>query len=85
MNTINANEHALIRIVENAIEIADGNLSILQNRFQQMMGRQSIIENYILPWAIEAEEQWEKSLEFDKEKDYYEFIDQFTKQKIEKL
>lgn len=82
MNIDNCDKDTMLRIVENAIEIADGNLPILQDRFQQIMGRQSIIANYIFPWSIEAEKQWEKLLELNEEKDYYDFIDQFAKQKI---
>lgn len=54
-------ESKLSRIIENAIEIADGNLTKLQDHFENSMGRASIIENYIVPWAYEAEEVLEKS------------------------
>ena len=74
-----------IRIIENAIEIADGHLPELQEHFEQLMGRESIIENYIAPWAEEAELAWEKLQQDGEEHDYYEFIDQFAERKIKDL
>ena len=48
-------ESRITRIIENAIEIADENLPKLQENFERVMSRESIIENYIIPWAEEAE------------------------------
>lgn len=75
----------MTRIIENAIEIADGNLPKLQEHFERVMGRESIIENYIAPWAEEAEQLWENLQQDGNEHDYYDFIDNFAKQKIEEL
>lgn len=78
-------ESRITRIIENAIEIADENLPKLQEKFERVMSRESIIENYIIPWAEEAELLWETLLKNGKEHDYYIFIDNFAKQKIEEL
>ena len=75
----------ITRIIENAIEIADGNLIKLQEHYERSMSRESIIENYIVPWAEEAERQWEKLQKDGEEHDYYNFIDSFTEQKIKAL
>lgn len=73
------------RLIENAIEIADGNLPKLQDHFEKQMGRGSIIENYIVPWAYEAERLWEESSGCNREKDYYVFIDNFALRKMSEL
>lgn len=78
-------ESKISRLIENAIEIADGNLPKLQDHFEKQMGRGSIIENYIVPWAYEAEKLWEDSLNLNEEKDYYVFIDQFANKKMNEL
>ena len=80
---MNYDEKKVSRIIENAIEITDGNLPTLQNHFSDIMGRSSIIENFIVPWAIEAEREWENIMELDEEMDYYDFIDKFVEQKME--
>lgn len=82
---MNYDEKRVSRIIENAIEIADGNLPILQNHFINTMGRRSIIENFIIPWAIEVEREWENIMELDAEIDYYDFIDKLIEQKMEEL
>lgn len=78
-------ESRITRIIENAIEIADGNLPKLQEHFERIMSRESIIENYIVPWAEEAEKLWEELQKDGKEHDYYNFIDSFAEQKIKAL
>jgi len=72
----------LSRIIENAIEIADGKMVWFQERFEGQMGRGSIIANFITPWAIEAEQIWQALLEKDSDIDYYTFIDKFVTQKM---
>ncbi len=49
------------------------------------MSRESIIENYIVPWAEEAEKLWEELQKDGKEHDYYNFIDLLVEQKIKVL
>ena len=78
-------ESRITRIIENAIEIADGTLPKLQEHFERRMSRESIIENYIAPWAEEAEQLWEKLQEDGEEHDYYSFIDSFAEKKIKAL
>lgn len=78
-------ESQITRIIENAIEIADGNLPKLQEHFERSMSRESIIENYIAPWAEEAEQLWGELQSEGKEHDYYNFIDLFVEQKIKAL
>ena len=73
------------RLIENAIEISSGHLPELQERFDKQMGRGSIIENYIVPWAYEAECLWGEMLVHDGEEDYYEFIDNYASRKIAEL
>lgn len=75
----------IAQIIENAIEIADGNLPKLQEHFERSMSRESIIENHIVPWAEEAEQLWEELQEDGEEHDYYNFIDSFVEQKIKAL
>lgn len=82
---MNDQKQIITRIVENAIEISDGNLTKLQNHFEKIMGRGNIIENFIVPWACEAERLWEESSTLNEEIDYYDFIDQFTLKKMEEL
>ena len=71
----------LSRIIENAIEIADGKMVWLQERFDGQMGRGSIIASIITPWAIEAEKVWQAIEEKESDIDYYTFIDKFVTQK----
>lgn len=78
-------ESQITRIIENAIEIADGNLPKLQEHFERSMSRESIIENYIVPWAEEAEQLWGELQKDGEEHDYYNFIDSFAEQKINAL
>jgi ferritin len=78
-------ESRTTRIIENAIEIADGKLPKLQEHFERSMSRESIIENYIAPWAEEAEQLWGELQSEGKEHDYYNFIDLFVEQKIKAL
>lgn len=73
------------RLIENAIEIAEGNLPKLQDLFDKQMGRGSIIENYIVPWAYEAERLWEESSVCNTDKDYYVFIDNYASKKMLEL
>lgn len=73
------------RLIENAIEIAEGNLPKLQDLFDKQMGRGSIIENYIVPWAYEAERLWEESSVCNTDKDYYVFIDNYASKKMSEL
>ncbi len=75
----------ITRIIENAIEIADGNLPKLQEHLERNMSRESIIKNYIAPWAEEAEQLWEELQKDGEEHDYYNFIDSFAEQKINAL
>ena len=72
----------LSRIIENAIEIADGKMVWLQERFEGQTGRGSIIASIITPWAIEAEKDWQALEEKESDIDYYTFIDKFVTQKI---
>ena len=72
----------LSRIIENAIEIADGKMVWLQERFEGQMERGSIIASIITPWAIEAEKIWQALEEKESDIDYYTFIDKFVTQKI---
>lgn len=78
-------ESQIARIIEDAIEIADGNLPKLQEHFERSMSRESIIENYIAPWAEEAEQLWKELQKDGEEHDYYNFIDSFAEQKINAL
>ena len=78
-------ESRITRMIENAIEIADGSLPKLQEHFERSMSRESIIENYIAPWAEEAERLWEELQKDGEEHDYYNFIDLFVEQKIKAL
>lgn len=78
-------ESRTTRIIENAIEIADGKLPKLQEHFERSMSRESIIENYIAPWAEEAEQLWKEPQKNGEEHDYYNFIDSFAEQKINAL
>lgn len=72
------------KIIENAVEIATNNILLLQDKFEGLMGRGSIIANYIVPWSIEAESLWENTCNHD-ELDYYDFIDDFANKKIKEL
>ena len=71
----------LSRIIENAIEIADGKMVWLQEQFEGQMERGSIIASIITPWAIEAERIWQDLEEKGSDIDYYTFIDKFVTQK----
>ncbi len=57
----------------------------MQEHYERIMGRESIIEKYIAPWAEEAEQLWEKLQEDGEEHDYYNFIDLFAEQKLKAL
>ena len=72
----------LSRIIENAIEIADGKMVWFQERFEGQMGRGGIIASIITPWAIEAEKVWQTLEEKESDIDYYTFIDKFVTHKI---
>jgi hypothetical protein len=78
-------ETKISRLIENAIEIADGNLPKLQDYFEKTMGRASIIQYFIVSWAYEAEKLWGETSLLSEEKDYYDFIDKFTSKKMEEL
>ena len=78
-------DEEISRLIENAIEIADDNLVTLQEHFGKIMGRHGVLMNYIVPWALEAENEWKKAQKHDEDRDYYEFIDCYTSKKMEEL
>lgn len=46
----------------------------------------SIINNYVIPWAYEAEKAYQKTIEERKAKcDYLDWLDAFVENKIKKL
>ena len=72
---------------ENAIEITNDCIEKLQDHFRERaLPRGEIIQNYIIPWAQEAETLWEtlKSSDNDDlwELPYYDFIDEFSRIKL---
>jgi len=72
-------------IIENAIEIATDAIEFLQNYYSMSFGRDVIIANYIIPWAIEAEEKLSDSY-FDSNKmPYYDFITKFVENKLQAM
>ena len=74
-----------LRIAENVVEIADTCLVPLQEHFENSFGRDTIVRNYIYPWAIEAEAIL-SSDEYDfEEMTYYEFMDIFTDKKLNEV
>lgn len=73
------------RVGENAIEIAFNILEAMQELDTCNLGRGGLISNYIMEWAKEAE-QLLKSPYFESDEiSYYDFIDQFSKQKLEEF
>lgn len=79
------NEYDVDRVGENAIEIAFNVLETMQELDTRNLGRGGLISNYIMEWAKEAE-QLLKSPDYDSDEiSYYDFIDQFSKQKLEEF
>lgn len=73
-------------MVENAIEIAFEKLEELQellNVGDGLSTRQSVIHDYIIPWAVEAEEAYrKKEKEVGRENmEYYDFVSEFAEAK----
>ena len=71
------------RIIENCIEISFNAMKILQDTLD--MGRDAIVGNYIIPWAQEAETEYQSKLEAEGQHPYYDFIDEFTQRKLNEL
>ena len=76
-----------LSVAENAIEIAMNCLESLQERLD--MGRDTILRQYILPWAQEAESTWQtlktEQAPADFDTPYYDFIDDFSHKKEAEL
>ena len=68
-----------VRVIENAIELSSDCLEPLQKHFE--IGRDALISHCIIPWAIEAEEQYKKRIATE-EVPYYDFIIDFGAQKL---
>lgn len=66
------------RLIENSIEISN---NVLQE-LVELLGRPNIVPNYIEPWAREAEQRWLENEEYD---EYYDFIDKFSKEKLNEV
>lgn len=79
------NEYDVDRVGENAIEIAFNILEKMQELDTRNLGRGGLISNYIMEWAKEAE-QLLKNPDFESDEiSYYDFIDQFSKQKLDEF
>ena len=72
-------EHEM-NISENVLEIAESVIEELQDLFPQF-SRHNILQTYIYEWALEAEEKITSTFV----EDYYEFIDNFAKEKLNEL
>ena len=77
-----------LAMAENTIELAGQCIEELQNHFRGTpVTRQSIIRDYIIPWAKEAEEEWQRVCLAgnDEMYQYYDFIDDFARRKKKEL
>lgn len=77
-----------LAMAENVIELACQCIEELQNHFRGTpVTRLSIIRDYIIPWAKEAEEEWQSLCRAgcDEMYQYYDFIDKFARRKLEGL
>ena len=68
------------RIIENAIELASDCLETLQD--QCGGGRDVLISHFIIPWAVQAEEEYQKRLAVA-EVPYYDFIMDYGARKLQ--
>ena len=66
-------------VIENAIELASDCLESLQNHC--MVGRDALISHCIIPWAVEAEKEYQKRIAVE-EVPYYDFILDFGARKL---
>ena len=82
MELANKMDDATERIIENAVELASDCLEKLQERWD--IGRSAIIANFIIPWAIEAENRYQELLVRDEDVPYYDFIIDFGAKKLER-
>ena len=73
-------ENETKRVIENAIELASDCLCPLQRHYD--VGRNALIVNCIIPWAVEAEEQYQKKLVAEEDVPYYDFIIAFGAEKL---
>ena len=73
-------EEKSMRIIENAIELASDCIEALQEHCN--VGRDSLIHNYIIPWAIEAESTYQSQIAIKADVPYYDFIIKFGEMKL---
>ena len=71
------------RVIENCIELSFNAMSYLQDTLD--IGRDAIVNNYIIPWAMEAENEYQEKLTADGQCSYYDFIDEFAQRKMDEL
>ena len=72
-------------IIENAIEIASEAIEFLQDYYSMSFGRNAIIANYIIPWAVEAEQRLCEPDYDSNDTPYYDFITKFVEEKLHTL
>ncbi len=80
-------DHKMERIIENAVEIASGCLPALQENKDStnpILGRDGLIRQYIIPWAVDAEKEYQNAIAGGEEVPYYDFIDDFAAKEFEK-
>jgi hypothetical protein len=78
--------------VENAVFIGIGifeKLQELYNRAGLPYGQHEIVVNDIIPWAVEAEKEYQETVAGNPDAneycDYYDFIDRFAERKLNEL
>lgn len=76
--------------VENAVIIGIRifeKLQELYNRANYPYGQHEIVVNDIIPWAVEAEKEYQEIVAADADElyDYYDFIDKFAERKLNEL
>lgn len=75
--------------VENAVFIGIGifeKLQELYNKANYPYGQHEIVINDIIPWAVEAEKEYQEIIAGNPDaSEYYDFIDKFAERKLNEL
>ena len=73
-------------ILENVARIAADHMATLVDKLHEKMDSRAIIFEYIVPWAKEAEAEYQRTREErESEGDYLDWLDAFVKRKIDGL
>ena len=85
-----SNNLRTIAVMENVANIATGYMckigDILEGNPATACGSDTVVRDYIIPWAWEAQQEYERTQgEREANGDYYDWLDAFCDAKIEKL